>query len=160
MKPVCIVMPGPSVQELEDRIQEFKDFDVTWATVCGWEVLLQYFILDKIDKKFKVVFDERFIKFNVGMFGNLLADLVIRGCSPIFLFGCDGGELKSYPNAYYKVRNRKCPDVTADSVKINSEFTNWTIGKKSEIYNVSIESNLGLFERITYDEAILKLKGF
>jgi len=58
----CVIAHGKSVDELEQRIEEFKNLDVVW---CG----MNYFtpteaILAKINKQFQVVFDCSTVKNN------------------------------------------------------------------------------------------------
>ena len=55
-KTICIILHGRSVEELESRIEEFKDKDVLWGSMSHFEIPQKY-ILDKINKKFDIVFD-------------------------------------------------------------------------------------------------------
>ncbi len=59
-KVCCILAHGKSIETLESRIEEFRNFDVVW---CG----MNYFnpteeIIKKINKQFKIVFDCSMVK--------------------------------------------------------------------------------------------------
>lgn len=55
-RPVAIVLPGFSVYELEERIEEFRDFDICYASINEWR-LLEQDILNKIDKRVCILFN-------------------------------------------------------------------------------------------------------
>lgn len=47
---------GNSINELETRIEEFRNFDICWTSVGQWE-LMETYILNKINKQLEVTFD-------------------------------------------------------------------------------------------------------
>ena len=53
---VAVIAHGKSVEELEKRIEEFKKFDICWATLNQFPIM-EKFILNKIDKQLDIVFD-------------------------------------------------------------------------------------------------------
>jgi sRNA-binding regulator protein Hfq len=53
---VGLVLHGNSINELETRIEEFKDFNICWASVGQWE-LVEKHILSKINKELEITFD-------------------------------------------------------------------------------------------------------
>ena len=55
-KPLVICLQGKSIQELEDRIEEFKDLNICWGAMNRFDVYQKY-ILNKIDKKLQIVMD-------------------------------------------------------------------------------------------------------
>lgn len=55
-RPLTICLQGRSIQELEDRIEEFKDFNICWGAMNRFDIYQKY-ILDKIDKKLQVAMD-------------------------------------------------------------------------------------------------------
>lgn len=58
---ILLLIHGKSIETLEQRIQEFKDLPVSWGSMSTFEVP-QEFILDKINKKFDLVFDSSTVK--------------------------------------------------------------------------------------------------
>lgn len=60
-KPICIVLHGNSCEILEEQIQNFKDKDIVWASMSSFDIP-QTFILNKINKKFSIVFDSSTVK--------------------------------------------------------------------------------------------------
>ena len=54
-KPVAILLQGPSVSELEDKIHLFKDKDWIWASLNRFQMMEEY-ILSKIGKEFDIVY--------------------------------------------------------------------------------------------------------
>lgn len=56
MKTIFVILHGKSCEELEKRIEEFKNFDLVWCSMSSFDVPQEY-ILNKIDKHFKIVFD-------------------------------------------------------------------------------------------------------
>jgi hypothetical protein len=53
---VGLMLFGSSIVELEQRIEEFKDFDICWVSLGQWELMEKY-ILNKIDKELEITFD-------------------------------------------------------------------------------------------------------
>lgn len=60
-KTILIVIHGKSVEELERRITDFKDLNVHWGSMSTFHIPQKY-ILDKINKKFDIVFDSSTVK--------------------------------------------------------------------------------------------------
>jgi hypothetical protein len=56
IKPTFVIFHGKSVEELERRIDQYKDLDVYWASISTFDIPQQY-ILDKIGRKFDLVYD-------------------------------------------------------------------------------------------------------
>ena len=54
-KPVAILLQGPSVSELEDKIHLFKDKDWIWASLNRFQMMDDY-ILPKIGKELDIVY--------------------------------------------------------------------------------------------------------
>lgn len=55
-KTVAVLLHGSSLYELEQRIDEFKDFDICWASMGQWDMVEKH-ILSKIDKNLDITFD-------------------------------------------------------------------------------------------------------
>lgn len=55
-RPVCIMVHGASLNELESRIEEYRDQDICWVGL-GLFTTLEQFILSKIQKELDIVFD-------------------------------------------------------------------------------------------------------
>ena len=55
-RPLGICLQGKSIQELEDRIEEFKEAYICWVAMNRFDIYQKY-ILDKIDKKLSIVMD-------------------------------------------------------------------------------------------------------
>lgn len=53
---VAIILPGYSIYELGDRIEEFRDFDICYAGVNKW-LPLEEGILSQIDKRCSIMFN-------------------------------------------------------------------------------------------------------
>jgi len=54
---ICLLVGlGRSIEELEARIEEFKDFDVVWCGMSSFDIPQKY-ILDKINKHFQIIYD-------------------------------------------------------------------------------------------------------
>jgi len=53
---VAILSHGKSIEELEDKIYQFKDKDVCWVSFNYWQ-LMEEFVLSKIDKKLDIILD-------------------------------------------------------------------------------------------------------
>ena len=53
---VAIMIHGSSINELEKRILEFKDYDICWSSL-GVFPMMEDFILSKINKKLEIVLD-------------------------------------------------------------------------------------------------------
>lgn len=54
-KPIAIMLQGPSVSELEDKIHLFKDKDWIWASLNRFQ-MMEDFILSKIGKELDIVY--------------------------------------------------------------------------------------------------------
>ena len=52
-RPVAILVPGYSLYEFQDRIEDFKEFDICYASINKW-LPLEQDILSKIDKRFSI----------------------------------------------------------------------------------------------------------
>ena len=59
--PICIILHGKSCETLENNINLFKDLNVVWASISTFDIPQKY-ILDKINKKFSIVFDSSTVK--------------------------------------------------------------------------------------------------
>ncbi len=55
-KTICLITGGKSIEELESRIEEFKDLNVLWAGMNRFE-LVEDNILKKINKHFDIIGD-------------------------------------------------------------------------------------------------------
>jgi hypothetical protein len=59
---------GSSINELEQRIEEFKDFNICWTSLGQWD-LMETYILNKIGKELEITFDcaevEKPIRFEI-----------------------------------------------------------------------------------------------
>ncbi len=55
-KTCLVVLLGKSVEELEERIESFKDADIVWCSISNFDIPQKY-ILDKINKKIEIVYD-------------------------------------------------------------------------------------------------------
>jgi len=53
-RPVAIVLPGYSVYEFQERIEEFRDFDILYAVMNQWRPIEED-ILSKIDKRVSIL---------------------------------------------------------------------------------------------------------
>ncbi len=53
---VGLMLHGKSIEELENRIEEFKDYDVCWVSLNKFDIMQKY-ILNKIDKNLRMVLD-------------------------------------------------------------------------------------------------------
>lgn len=54
---ICLLVGlGRTIETLEERIEEFKDFNVVWCSMSSFDIPQKY-ILDKIGKHFEIVFD-------------------------------------------------------------------------------------------------------
>jgi hypothetical protein len=60
-KPICLVLHGKSCEELENRIQEFKNFDCVWASMSSFDIPQEY-ILNKINKNFSIIYDSSTVR--------------------------------------------------------------------------------------------------
>lgn len=60
-KPVFVILHGKTCETLEQRIEEFKNKDIIWASISTFDIPQKY-ILDKINKKFSIVFDSSTVK--------------------------------------------------------------------------------------------------
>ena len=60
-KPICMILHGRSCEELENNIELFKHLDIVWASISTFDIPQKY-ILDKINKKFSIVFDSSTVK--------------------------------------------------------------------------------------------------
>lgn len=54
-KPIYLCLQGPSIKTLEDNVEYFKEHDVLWASLNRFSIV-QKGVLDKIDKKFDIVY--------------------------------------------------------------------------------------------------------
>lgn len=55
-KTVCFITGGRSIEELEKRIEEFKDLPIIWTSMNRFDMMEEY-ILEKIGKKFDMISD-------------------------------------------------------------------------------------------------------
>jgi len=55
-KNVVIMSHGKSIEELEERIDEFKDYDIVWTSLNQFTIV-EDFILSKIGKRLSIVLD-------------------------------------------------------------------------------------------------------
>ena len=180
MKTAAILVQGPSLKELEERIAEFKDKDWVWAAVNQYRYMERH-ILEKIDKQFDIVYCICSTRFNqiasylIGFNGLLISEdpfycrinslcglihwLERAGYKKIILFGADGGVDEG--DTYYRQDefkfNLKAERVEVknkaiqkDTVQMNKEFN---IGKVT-VLNCSKRSKINIFPKITIDEAL------
>ena len=157
-KPVMVIMAGPSIAELEENIESFRDIDCYWVTVNKnqYNLDLEDKILAKIGKKIDYVFDHNKHAYaDVGSLCNCVIHLMRNGATSIYLFGADGGQIPSYPNLYHGIDRTKIKDITADAEKMNNNFKEWALTK---IINSSMESNYTCFEKKPYAEIIKEVQ--
>ena len=55
-KIVCVMAHGKSIEELEQRIEEFKDYNTCWVSMGQFDLMEQH-ILSKIGKKLSIIQD-------------------------------------------------------------------------------------------------------
>lgn len=53
---VCVMVPGKSIEELENKIEEYRDCDICWVSLNLFTVMEDY-ILSKINKKLDIILD-------------------------------------------------------------------------------------------------------
>jgi hypothetical protein len=54
---IClVVVHGRSIEELDNTIEEFRDFDVEWCSMSSFDIPEKH-ILSKINKQFQIVYD-------------------------------------------------------------------------------------------------------
>jgi hypothetical protein len=61
-RPLGICLQGTSIQELEKRIEEFKDVSICWGAMNRFDIYQNY-ILNKINKKLQITLDVGEVKF-------------------------------------------------------------------------------------------------
>jgi len=61
---VCIMVHGKSIYELENRIEELKDYDICWVSMSAFD-MMETFILNKINKRLSIVQDCGELEFTV-----------------------------------------------------------------------------------------------
>lgn len=54
---VGIMAHGKSIEELEHRIHEFKDYDISWVSLNLGDMIMDPFILNKIGKQLDLIFN-------------------------------------------------------------------------------------------------------
>lgn len=173
-KPVCYILYGHSLKEFDDRIQEFKDFDVAWVTLNRWPIARA--ILAKIGKKVdyhflfelcnskstpKVCPDAVWMKKSRAR-GNTLFESLVQcinnDVKNIFLFGADG--FTDTPQQPFYGTNDVSPVgmYPEDLKRFNDNYPTELIAQKGcSIYNTSQISKYCI-PKITIDECIEKLK--
>ena len=160
IKPVFIVVNGYSVTKLEHRIEEFKDFDVTWGSLMQNYQILQDNILFRIGKTFDILHSKN-VYVNVGSLANMLIWLIKEGHDKIFLFGADGGRINSNGKLYYKDTKNEIDSLLLDSWKINCNFWEWIrqlgLNENVEIVNCSMKSKITCFKKCTYERLIKRM---
>ena len=55
-KTVCVLLHGKSIEELEDRIEEFKNDNICWISMNEFDII-QDNILNKIDKQLDIIYN-------------------------------------------------------------------------------------------------------
>ena len=152
-----VLCMGPSIKELEDKIESFKNLFAFWVTKTERADFLKTNILDKIDEGFSLLFSEKCNTILVGTTPNILITLLKMGFDKIFVFGFDGGPIGSY----YR-DNDEWPGLNLldDTTKTNKHFMEWAEGlnAKEKIFNCSPESLITCFNKISVDEAIIRLQ--
>ena len=81
-KVIGLIGAGRSLEELETRIEEFKDLDICWVSLDSFEVIDDY-IFSKIDKKIEIIFS----------FGHFKPEEEIKKINNIIKFLKNGGLL-------------------------------------------------------------------
>jgi len=176
-KPICFILFGHSLEEFENRIQEFKDLDVAWMSL-NWQELADR-ILKKIDKK---------IDYHVwyeGANGNPHATAYrfkaseARGCSlyeailqfaendvkEAYLFGADGFKTEGKTCPYYGYEqvfggyaHNGHERHSGDLEHFNNNYPPDIVEKSGlQVYNTSQISRYNI-PKITLDECITRLK--
>jgi len=161
---------GQSLAELKKRIQEFKDKNICWISLNNYKVAET--ILNEINEKLSVVlcyasgyldikFDGYLHRYSEGR-GNSLFEFINQcvenDIKKVILFGADGYSKTSFP--YYGVNLENSNQILAhkrDVDKFNEDIKSLDF-KNSDIVNCSIDSFYEGIKKITYDEALLKLK--
>jgi len=152
---------GPSLHDLENKIESFRDLFAFWVSIKIHSNFLKVNILDKIDEDFAILHGSQCNILDVGTSANILISLLKIGFDKIFVFGLDGGPVGS--SLYYKDHNLggSTEDMLlADVNKTNNHFMEWAKGlnAKEKIFNCSPESLITCFNKISVDEAIIRLQ--
>ena len=82
---VAIMSHGKSIEELENRITEFKDYDICW-TSFNYYSLMEDFILSKINKKLEIILegaDSDNVKYETDFRIPKMLEVIRRGNIPI-----------------------------------------------------------------------------
>ena len=184
MKPILILLHGTSLKEFEERIEDFRDFDVIWASmnfywqteailqkigksldmvICLDEDILVRFSkeMDDFKRRGEFISRERFTHYEGNTIFCFLMYLIRNGFKEIFLFGADG--YSDEKDFYYKQEQRQegISSGRNQELKENTEYLNDNFPKDIgdvKIYNVSPNSHYEPFKKISYDECISLLK--
>jgi len=108
-KTICVIVHGRSCEELENRIEEFKDLNIVWGSMSSFDIPQKY-ILDKINKKFDVIFDSGTVQNAVEY------ELQVRIPRFINYFNSSNGYYictKSDRNNLYELRDRIYPSFNS-----------------------------------------------
>lgn len=169
-KPICYIVYGHSLKEFDDRIQEFKDLDVVWASLNRWQVAQA--ILEKIGKRLNYLFlfslangqkceyvNHHFEASEAR--GNTLLESIYQcienGVKELYIFGADG--FNNQDTSFYMIEGRFNQSMYPDDLKYFNDHYPHNLIKNSgiQIFNTSQISKYCI-PKITIDECIEKIK--
>lgn len=185
---VGLILHGTSLKNLEERIEEFADLNITWATINFYWIYES--IIQKIGKRFSMLCvldpnhlkkyaqqNEAFAKRGLfisredfppdyGFIGNTLfcfLDYLHKiGVHEVYLFGADG--YSQGQQVYHRQEDytaiEPIPPFRNDELKKHTELFNTQYQPKEglKVYNCSPDSNITVFEKLTLDEAISQMR--
>lgn len=172
-KPVCFILFGHSLEEFDNRIQEFKDLDVLWFSLNWWEIAQE--ILNKINRKLDYVFLYNPASGSPCPHAHTLKGSEARGCTlheavyqfcengvkEVYLFGADGMNVQNKGIPYYGLKAYNHTGHMRheeDLNHFNANFPHQLVKDSGlQIYNTSQVSRYNL-PKITLDECLIKLK--
>lgn len=168
IKPLCYILYGHSLKELDDNIEKFRDLDVIWTTMNNWSIAEN--ILKKIDKKLDFVFlfgdngvKSHHLKFleESGDRGNTLfeslSQCVENNVKEIYLFGADGFNDKD--TFGYNIGNATSQEMYPEDLRYFNEHYEEIKNRGTDILNTSQISKYDV-PKITIDECIKKIKAY
>lgn len=166
-KPVGYIVYGHSLEEFDNRIEEFKDLDIYWVSLNNWQIAES--ILAKIGKELDLVFvfegngqpcpyaktlgpsEER---------GNTLFESLMQmmenGVKDVYLFGADGFNDR-HEFGYKTAHGSPQTMYGADLAYFNEHYQAMLENKGMAIFNTSQTSQY-VIPKITIDECIKKIK--
>lgn len=171
-KPVCFVLHGHSLKELDNRIEEFRHLDVVWMSLNWWNIAGD--VLKKIDKDIEYLVHyrgangtahptaHRFIESEAR--GNSLLEFIYQCCEngvlEVYLFGADGFTPKDKKIHYYGLKredNIGWNRHGIDTAHFNQNYPEKLIAESGlKLYNTSSES-LYRIPKMSIDECLKKL---